>query len=680
MVDNTDLQFRFSGGLANTTSTDSLGGYMSTAATGKISSATPNNFFSTVPLTELSAGEDYYLCFYAYNAHATETMGEAKIWLPTDTLPDDTEVKWSFDSATYAHKYQYAPFMNFDGSTDKVSIAHSSDLQLTDFSVACWFRTTVTPASRLQLVNKGGHGVDTSGNNLNYGIWMDDVSAGYIGAGFEEADGTNHYISSTSAYNDGLWHFVVVTYDDALGSNNLKLYIDGNTTPVAQASTTTTPETTSNNLCIGVNSYGEADEFFTGDIDEVRVWNVGLTSTEMSDLYTAGTVPQESAIVYENKFGEDKGFLIAQSIADINTEPSGMSWTAATSTPPTTPNIGNLAPGEAQAIWTWWHVDSHTTATQDDASRKDDNCIFQGSFKITTVGSGSTGGGDSGGGNPIPATDYTVTAVGDWGCTTMTNTIVDLINDDIDPDVVLGLGDGSYDNSSVSCFISRVTKLKTGRIFKSAYGNHDVDKSTKKNDLINFFVDQRTYYTITYQNLWILVMDTESSFSSGSAQHTFVSGALTDAAADASIDWKIAIMHRPWVGGSSDHPYNEGNILNTYLPLFDTAKVDLILTGHNHNMQRTYPIKSAGGSSVTKTDSTTGPYTQGVGRIHVVCGTGGHDSGNSLYSVGSYSNNAYSNDTDNGVLKIEISNSGQTMTCTLIDDANSSLHSWIINR
>jgi len=650
---------------------------MSTAATGKISSATPNNFFNTIPLSEVLTGKEYYLCFYVYNNSASETMNDFKWWLSSDTIPPTTEIKWSFESPTYAHKYQYAPFKRLNGSSDKVVVADDSTLDLLAHSICCWFRTTASGADML-LVNKGGDGVDTAGNNMNYCIRM--KTGGEIETGFEETDGTNHYVRSPATYNDGLWHFACGTYDNTLGSNNLKLYMDGNTTPVVQASTTTTPETNAKNLCLGVNSRTETDIWYTGDLDEVRVWNVAISSAEMSSLYSAGTVPQASALVYEEKFGTDKGYYIAQTIADINTEPSGMDWQEATNAPPTTPNMNNLGPYEAQAIWVWWHIDSHTSDLADDVSNKDDAGIFNFRFLIPTTGTGSSGGGSSGGGNPIPTTDFTMVSCGDWGCKSMTDTIIDLI-EEIDPEVVLGTGDNSYDDSSASCWITRFTPVKSGRLFYSCFGNHDVDKSTKKNDLLSFFAMQRTYTSYTYQNVFILVMDTESDFDAGSAQHDFVTDALTDATANATIQWKIAIMHRPWVGASSNHSYNEGNIMNTYLPLFDTHKVDLILVGHNHNIQRTYPFKSAGGSSTTKTDTTTGPYTQGVGRIHCVIGTGGHDSGSALYSLGSQpAINAYQNDEDNGVLKIALSNSGQTMTCTLVDESGSTLDSWVITR
>jgi hypothetical protein len=53
---------------------------------------------------------------------------------------------------------------------------------LSKFTVATWFKTNETFMSNAYLVNKGGIGLDSSGYNMNYGIWMN--RSGYIVAGF----------------------------------------------------------------------------------------------------------------------------------------------------------------------------------------------------------------------------------------------------------------------------------------------------------------------------------------------------------------------------------------------------------------------------------------------------------------------------------------------------------------
>jgi Concanavalin A-like lectin/glucanases superfamily len=79
---------------------------------------------------------------------------------------------------------------------------------LTKFTVAAWFKTTKDYSGNAYIVNKGGVGNDSVGQNLNYGLYLD--SEGRVKAGFETQDSTDYVyvVESPSSYNDGLWHFI----------------------------------------------------------------------------------------------------------------------------------------------------------------------------------------------------------------------------------------------------------------------------------------------------------------------------------------------------------------------------------------------------------------------------------------------------------------------------------------
>jgi hypothetical protein len=124
--------------------------------------------------------------------------------------------------------YRYAPGLVLTGSNYQ-DVTSSSSLKPSQFSVAAWFKTSTNYGSDAFIVNKGGVGSDSSGQNLNYGIWM--TSSEKIKAGFETSSGADQYITSASKYNNGQWHYVVVTND----GSTVKLYIDG--TQVATKST-----------------------------------------------------------------------------------------------------------------------------------------------------------------------------------------------------------------------------------------------------------------------------------------------------------------------------------------------------------------------------------------------------------------------------------------------------------
>jgi hypothetical protein len=179
--------------------------------------------------------------------------------------------------------YNYAPSFTATGS-NYFDVASSPSLQLSQFSVAAWFKTSTNFASEAFMVNKGGIGSDSAGQNQNYQISFSSTEV--IKVGFETSTGADFFVSSPNTYNDNQWHYAVVTYD---GSANLILYIDG--VQVATKSTSgASPETSGTKpVRIAANSrVTPPSNFFTGDIDEVRVWKDDLTPTEVANAF-AGT-------------------------------------------------------------------------------------------------------------------------------------------------------------------------------------------------------------------------------------------------------------------------------------------------------------------------------------------------------------------------------------------------------
>lgn len=178
-------------------------------------------------------------------------------------------------------------------------------------------------------------------------------------------------------------------------------------------------------------------------------------------------------------------------------------------------------------------------------------------------------------------------------------------------------------------------------------------------------------------------MSTETSFSSGSTQYDAINSFLTEIKNNPNIDWIITTQHRPYFGPSSTHSNNEGNIVQTYHPIFDQYKVDIVFTAHNHNFYRTYPVKYNSGSptSPTVTDNTNGPYTGGVGEIFIGNGTGGHDSGGNLYPQGAKPSFVkYQNDSENGNSKIVLSNNNKTLTYTWTTLDGTTRETFVINK
>jgi hypothetical protein len=193
-------------------------------------------------------------------------------FLPLDDLKADAQSA----NATNSTNYSFEPFQSLQGSTYQ-DIPDSDALNLTEFSLASWFRTTPNYTEPGHIVNKGGMNTDAKGMNLNYGLWINEENG--VSGGFEAESGDDFILESSDKFNDGNWHYVVLTYN----GTKLNLYVDGK----LQGNLTSieAPDQTGDQpLRIGANSLNE-DKFFTGDVDEIRVWNRALNSSEVEDSY-----------------------------------------------------------------------------------------------------------------------------------------------------------------------------------------------------------------------------------------------------------------------------------------------------------------------------------------------------------------------------------------------------------
>ena len=165
-------------------------------------------------------------------------------------------------------------------------------------------------------------------------------------------------------------------------------------------------------------------------------------------------------------------------------------------------------------------------------------------------------------------------------------------------------------------------------------GNHDSDEEEGPEitvQLLDHFNLDKQYYSYTKGNVFFLVMSTQTSYSENSEQFNFVQQELDKASKDPNIDWIVVSYHKPIYATSTKHT-GLTSFRDIYHPLFDQYNVDLVLSGHNHNYQRTFPLQFNEADSdipiiVNKNPNT---YNEAGSPIFITAGTGGVG----LYSLG----------------------------------------------
>ncbi|SDH37608.1 Ig-like domain-containing protein [Winogradskyella thalassocola] len=180
-----------------------------------------------------------------------------------------------------------ATHLNFDGS-DYVTLPNEADFDFLNnqMTIEFWMNSNVVPEQWDGLVTKGD---DSWRIHLN--------SSGTINCAFT---GTTGLLNSTTVVTDGNWHHVSVT----LGNDIADLYIDG--VLDATMSITGTLNNSSHPVAIGENLQA-VGRYFSGDIDDVRIWNVARTAEQINNSLNCELQGTETGLMAYYTFNQGNG-------------------------------------------------------------------------------------------------------------------------------------------------------------------------------------------------------------------------------------------------------------------------------------------------------------------------------------------------------------------------------------
>jgi hypothetical protein len=270
------------------------------------------------------------------------------------------------------------------------------------------------------------------------------------------------------------------------------------------------------------------------------------------------------------------------------------------------------------------------------------------------------------------AINFNFAAAGDWGCTSHTT---DTVNNILDKksELVLALGDFSYDEGSENCWFDIIQPING--ITKIALGNHD-QGSANLEELMNHFGLTKEYYSFDYHNVHFIALATEDEYldmSNDKAQEqlAFVKSDLQKASTNPNIDWIIPFFHTMIYAkdpsalvGPFDYTLRE-----TYHPIFDKYGVHLVLDGHTHAYERSYPLRANSKDSqnpiVTNEDSSNYPNIDGL--VVATVGVGGafHTPMSMLPQY-----KAIGNNRSFGFLNVDVYSDRRTLVGTFYDSAD----------
>jgi 3',5'-cyclic AMP phosphodiesterase CpdA len=220
-----------------------------------------------------------------------------------------------------------------------------------------------------------------------------------------------------------------------------------------------------------------------------------------------------------------------------------------------------------------------------------------------------------------PTEPYNFIVFGDSG---MGNRVQFLLADDMasaqpPADFVLHTGDLVYNRGERRLYEERLfapyRRLLARVNFWPCLGNHDVDADDRApayeavyelpaNGPVGLPAGHN--YWFDYSTSRIAVLDTNAD---EVTLHDRVAPWLSEVMADPSRRWRFVAFHHPPYTGGKYMP--DERLQRALVPALDAAGVDVVFNGHDHNYQRTYPLRDG---------RVVGP---GEGVVYVVTGAGG---------------------------------------------------------
>ena len=218
-------------------------------------------------------------------------------------------------------------------SNDYVGIGSSSDINNgihSQRTIEAWFRTNNKDSSTRQVIYEEGGGT----RGLNIYIHSGRL---YVGGWNRPSNESNWnpgtWIYTTSIQNNQ-WHHVALTVNggSSVSANALKMYLDGNYTIGGNGSQLWGHNPANIGRTRNGSRYhnGTGNGYtFNGKIDEVRIWNVERTPSQIAAKKDTILAGNESGLTAYYNFQENTGNTVNDTQTQSNNDgtQSGASWT-----------------------------------------------------------------------------------------------------------------------------------------------------------------------------------------------------------------------------------------------------------------------------------------------------------------------------------------------------------------
>jgi uncharacterized protein (TIGR03382 family) len=172
------------------------------------------------------------------------------------------------------------------------------------------------------------------------------------------------------------------------------------------------------------------------------------------------------------------------------------------------------------------------------------------------------------------------------------------------PDLFIAMGDNAYESGTEAeiqnnLFLPMADLLSEVPFFAVA-GNHEYVTNQSQPYLDNLYLPTspsggERYYSFDWGHVHFVGLDSSCAIGLASKERCTLEAQLAwleKDLAQSQADWTVVYFHHPpWSSGAHG---SQLVMRREFSPLFEQYGVDLVLTGHDHNYERSYPMKGEG--------------------------------------------------------------------------------------
>jgi hypothetical protein len=187
----------------------------------------------------------------------------------------------------------------FDGDDDYMLIPYNPSLRPSSFAATVWIKVKEQPAFGKYILTTSADVKTPPYDPFRLRLKV----SGKIEARYEgNNDGIQLVLDSNSFVKLGKWHFIATYYDEHSG--DAVLYFDGKLVVKSNAKMTLDTNDYDAVIGAGMEASGLIDttSFFPGCIDDIRLFNRGLTQAEIQKFFVEGTEAKNKIEVLEQNF------------------------------------------------------------------------------------------------------------------------------------------------------------------------------------------------------------------------------------------------------------------------------------------------------------------------------------------------------------------------------------------